>query len=128
RKSRILVVDDDLDLLRIVTRTLELEGYEASPAAGGKFGLALFQEQKPDLVILDIMMPDIDGYQVLKQIREHSNVPVIILTAIKETDSVQKSFGLGADDYVIKPFCTHKLLALVKAKLKGASKKASGVC
>ncbi|MFH0830326.1 MAG: response regulator [Candidatus Aenigmatarchaeota archaeon] len=118
KKFRILVVDDDRDLLRIVTRTLELEGYDAVPAADGKSALALFEERQPNLVVLDIMMPDMDGYEVLARIRERSNVPVIMLTAIKESDSLQKSLGLGADDYVRKPFRTHELLARIKTKLK----------
>lgn len=124
KKAHILVVDDNPDLLRIVRRTLELEGYDAVGAPDGKTALALFEQRQPDLAILDIMMPDMDGYQVLQQIRQRSNIPVIMLTAIQEEDSVRTAFGLGADDYVRKPFRTHELLARVKAKLRRSARKA----
>lgn len=125
KKFRILVMDDDQDLLRIVRRTLELEGYDAVAASSGKSALALFEEQKPDLVILDIMMPDMDGYQVLKRIRENSSVPVIMLTAVREADSVGKSLGLGDDDYIRKPYHTHELIARVKARLRRSAREAT---
>ena len=116
-----MVVDDDQDMLRMLNRTLELEGYGVVIAADGSSALALLEDCRPDLVILDIMMPGRDGFQVLDVIRQRSNVPVIMLTARCEVTSLQKALVLGADDYVRKPFRTRELVARIRAKLRRAS-------
>ena len=118
RQQSILIVDDDREILRMLNRTLDLEGYAVDTAGDGRTALALLEERKPDLVILDIMMPDLDGFQVLDVIRQRSNVPVIMLTARCEVTTVREALVLGADDYVRKPFGTRELVARVKAKLR----------
>ena len=120
KKPYILVVDDNHDMLRIIKRTLELEGFEAGVASDGNTAIALVKEREPDLVLLDIIMPDMDGYQVLDIIRQHSNVPVIMLTGVRESNSIERSLGLGADDYIKKPFRSQELLARIRAKLRRA--------
>ena len=120
RYQSILLVDDDEEILRMLSRILELEGYDVAVAAGGEAGLALLEERKPDLVILDIMMPGLDGFQVLALMRQRSNVPVIMLTAKCEATTVRDAIGLGADDYVRKPFGTRELVARIRTKLRRA--------
>ncbi len=125
RKNRlILVVDDDKEMLRMISCTLKLEGYDVIITADSISALSLLGEYKPDLVILDIMMPRLDGFQVLNLIRQCSNVPVIMLTAKCDVASSRSALVSGADDYVRKPFRTRELLARIKAKLR---RTASGV-
>ena len=119
-RQRIMVVDDDQDMLKLLNRTLELEGFDAIVVADGDSALAILEEIEPDLVILDIMMPGLDGFQTLDLIRERSNVPVIMLTARCEVSSLQKALALGADDYIRKPFSTRSLVARIGAKLRHA--------
>jgi len=114
----IVAVDDDYDMLRILKRTLELEGYGVATAADGNSALALVDKQQPDLVILDIMMPQLDGFEVLKLIRQRSSVPVIMLTSRCEDTVLRNALTLGADDYVKKPFSTRVLIARIRAKLR----------
>ncbi len=116
----IMVVDDDQDMLKIINRTLELEGYTVITASGGRAALALLEEHSPDLIILDVIMPELDGFQVLELLQKRSNVPVIMLTARHEPILVQKALALGADDYVTKPFRPLVLVARVRAKLRRA--------
>ena len=119
-RQRIMVVDDDQNMLRILNRTLELEGYDAIVVADGNSALSLLENISPDLVILDIMMPEPDGIRTLELIRERSNVPVIMLTAMNEERTMERSLSLGADDYVRKPFSTKSLIARIRAKLRRA--------
>jgi DNA-binding response OmpR family regulator len=119
-RRRIMVVDDNQEMLKILKRTLQIEGYDAVTAADGASALALLEEAKPDLIILDIMMPGLDGLQTLDLIRERSKVPVIMLTARAEVTVLQRSLLLGADDYVCKPFSTRALIARIRAKLRRA--------
>ena len=118
KRLDIMVVDDDQEILRMLGRTLELEGYDVTTAADGRSALTLLEKHEPDLVILDIIMPELDGFQVLNLIRQHSDVPVIMLTARCEVTSLQEALALGADDYVRKPFRTRELLARIRAKLR----------
>lgn len=118
RKTSILVVDDDVRMLRMMQRTLELEGYRVLTAASGQAALDVFDEETADLMILDIVMPGIDGYTVCQRVREFSQIPIIIVTA-KDSDE-EKIAGLdaGADDYVTKPFSARELVARVRAVLR----------
>jgi DNA-binding response OmpR family regulator len=115
-----MVVDDDQAILRLLKHTLEPEGFGVVTAADSRSTMALLEEHKPDLVILDIMMPGLNGFQVLDLIRQRSNIPVIMLTARCEVTSLNEALGLGADDYVRKPFGTGELLARIRAKLRRA--------
>ena len=121
KHPRIMTVDDDQGVLKLLKRVLEPEGYDVIVADNGTVALKLFEEYMPDLVILDIMMPGLDGFQVLGLIRQRINVPVIMLSAKREVNTVRDALDLGADDYVRKPFHTQELLARVKTKLKRAT-------
>ena len=116
----IMVVDDEQAILRLLNRTLEPEGYGVVIADNGRTALALLEEPRPDLVILDIMMPGLDGFQVLDFIREHSNVLVIMLAARREVNTIRDTLALGADDCVRKRFHTRELPARIRAKLRRA--------
>lgn len=119
-KSRqsIMMIDDEPEMLQLLARTFEMEGYETILAADGVSAMALLRDCKPDLIILDIMMPEPDGYIVLKRIRQSYDIPVIMLTAKREATSLEKALALGADDYVKKPFRPLELVARVRAKLR----------
>ena len=114
----ILVIEDNRDMLQLLRRILESEGYHVILATNGAYGLSIVRETTPDLVLLDIMMPGPDGYVTLNSIRQYSNAPVIVVSAKREIEAVQKALDLGADDYVRKPFRPAELLARVKAKLE----------
>ncbi len=118
----ILAVDDETHVTMVIKRVLEQEGYSVTTVNDGYAALAEIVKSVPDLVILDINMPGINGYQVLERIKEKHDIPIIILSAIQEVSSVDKSIGLGADDYVRKPFRPAELIARVKAKLRRAGK------
>ena len=117
-KQRILLVDDDGNICHLVRLYLEKEGFEVTQAARGDEALASFRKRQPDLVLLDVMLPGIDGLQVLKEIRKDSKVPVIMLTAKDETFDKVLGLELGADDYITKPFENKELVARVKAVLR----------
>lgn len=118
RKPCVLVVDDDVQILRYIRRTLELEGYQTLTATDGRAALEVMEQETPDLIILDIMLPEIDGYSVCERIREFSTVPIVMVTARGNDDEKVRGFELGADDYVTKPFSIVELLARVKAVLR----------
>jgi DNA-binding response OmpR family regulator len=120
-KQSILVVDDEQHLRELLKRILE-EEYDVILAENGKEALEKFKCTKPDLIISDIRMPEIDGLQLLKGIREESNIPVIILTGVNDPDTVIKAFSLETDDYVRKPFSKRELLLRVNNKLRRTSK------
>ena len=120
KRQLILAVDDDQEMLRIIKRTLELEGYSVATAANGSTAVTLLKEQGPDLVILDIVRPKMDGFQVLDIIRQYSDIPIIMLTAKCEVTTMRDALVLGADDYMRKPFSTRVLAARVRAKLRRA--------
>lgn len=120
--KRILVVDDEDWVVRLVRSYLEQEGFRVATAADGNEALAQFETYRPALVILDLMMPGIDGLEVARRIRKKSDVPIIMLTA--RTDEVDRVTGLelGADDYVVKPFSTRELVSRVRAVLRRTEK------
>jgi len=113
-----MVVDDEQTILALLNRILEAEGYEVLLASDGNSALDMLEQHSPDLVILDIAMPGLNGFQTLHLLREGSNIPVIMLTANREETSVRDALTLGADDYVRKPFHTPELLARIRAKLR----------
>lgn len=116
--TRILVVDDDPVLSELVSYILRAEGYEAIVANDGEEGLRKFQATQPDLVVLDVTMPEMDGFEVCKRIRAVSNTPVIMLTAQGSEDAIVRGLDLGADDYVTKPFQLKPFMARVRANLR----------
>ncbi len=119
-KQRILLVDDDPNISHLVRLYLEKEGFAVTEAARGDTALESFRKEPPALVLLDVMLPGLDGLQVLKEIRKTSKAPVIMLTAKDETFDKVLGLELGADDYVTKPFETKELVARVKAVLRRA--------
>ena len=121
KKSLILVVDDDIRMLRMMKRMLELEGFEVLTANCGEAALKAFERDTPALVLLDIMMPDMDGYIVCRRIREFSQVPIIMVTARGDDKEKVEGLNLGADDYVTKPFSASELAARVRAVLRRVS-------
>jgi two-component system KDP operon response regulator KdpE len=118
----VLVVDDDPQLLALVEQMMARAGARAILAEDGHAGLRLFYEHRPDLVILDIMMPGLDGREVCRRLRELSDVPVLMLTALDEPGEIAASLGDGADDYVSKPFYGEVLLARLRALLRRAAR------
>ncbi len=118
RKVSVLVVDDDTHILRMLQRMLELEGYCVLTASNGVAALDIFDEKTPELVLLDIMLPDIDGYTVCRNIREFSQLPIIMITAKDSDEEKVQGLDAGADDYVTKPFSSNELVARVRAVLR----------
>ncbi len=119
--SRILVVDDEKNIVDIIKYNLKKEGYDVITAGDGEEAIKLNEEFEPDLILLDLMMPKLDGYAACRKIREKYDTPIIMLTA--RAEEVDKVLGLelGADDYVTKPFGTRELMARVKANLRRRS-------
>ena len=115
---RILIIEDEKDIVRLLKYNLEKEGYMALSASDGEAGLALARKEKPDLILLDLMLPKLDGMQVCRTIRQESQVPIIMLTAKKEEIDRIIGLELGADDYVTKPFSVRELLARIKTILR----------
>ncbi|HEY5537489.1 MAG TPA: response regulator transcription factor [Acetobacterium sp.] len=115
---RILVAEDEDKLREIILKYLKKEGYEGFSAANGEEALDLWAEKQPDCIILDVTMPIMDGFEVLEEIRETDNVPVIMLTARREENDKIQGFEVGADDYVTKPFSPRELMVRIKALLK----------
>lgn len=120
KQATILVVDDEPRIVRLVRSNLEPNGYKILTAADGENGLRQAEMHDPDLIILDIMMPGMDGWDVCRRVREFSTVPIIMLTAKGDESDKVKGLELGADDYLPKPFGINELLARVKAVLRRA--------
>ncbi|MBI4302371.1 MAG: response regulator [Chloroflexi bacterium] len=118
--DKILIIDDDLDAARLIRLRLEKAGYSVLEAANGIAGLTRFYTDHPDLVLLDVIMPNMDGWEVCRRIREVSNVPIIMLTARGDEVDKVRGLNLGADDYVSKPFGSQELLARVRSVLHRA--------
>ena len=114
-KLKILLVDDDPNIRQLVNLYLEKEGFEVAMADRGDEALKLFRESPPNLMLLDVMLPGMDGWQVCREVRKTSNIPIIMLTAKDETFDKVLGLELGADDYVVKPFDMKELVARIKA-------------
>ena len=117
-KTRILVVDDELSIIKFLRANLEANGYEMLAAMDGAEALQTFEMELPDLVILDIMMPKVDGFEVCRRLREWSQIPIIMLSARGDASDKVKCLDLGADDYITKPFRAGELIARVRAVLR----------
>ncbi len=116
--KKILVVDDEERMLRFIRLNLEHDGFQVIEALKGHEALDKMRTEMPDMILLDVMLPDLDGFEVLKMVREISNIPVIMLTAKGEEDDRVRGLELGADDYVTKPFSPRELVSRVKAVLR----------
>lgn len=117
----VLVVDDEPRMIRFIRMNLELERYRVIEASNGLEALEQVRDQLPDLVLLDVMMPELDGFETLQLLREISTVPVIILTAKRDEDDIVRGLELGADDYITKPFSPRELTSRVNAVLRRAA-------
>ena len=119
--EKILVVDDDPALLELIQSSLKHDHYETTIAFNGEEGLRLLAESKPHLLILDIMMPNMDGWELCSRVRKISTIPIIMLTALGSQDDIVRGLRAGADDYLVKPFQRDELLARVSAVLRRAN-------
>lgn len=127
-QTRILIVDDEARIREMIKEYLSLEGYELYEAGDGMEGLNLFREKEFSLVVLDVMMPKLDGWSLCREIRKTSQVPILMLTARGEEYDKLLAFELGVDDYVVKPFSPKELLARMKAILRrSASSRAASI-
>ena len=117
-KATILAVDDDVRILRMMKRTLELEGYQVLAANSGEAALDVMDRETPCLVLLDIRMPGMDGYTICLRIREFSQIPIIMVTALNEFGDIQRAIDSGSDDFVSKPVNKLELLTRVRTMLK----------
>ena len=118
RRLRILAVDDDLVVLKFLRANLQAEGYDVLTALDGAEALQVIEKESPDLIILDIMMPEMDGFEVCYRLREWSQVPIIMLSARDDEEDKVKSLDLGADDYLTKPFGVKEFLARIRSVLR----------
>lgn len=118
RNEKVMIVDDEASIRRILETRFKMLGYETAIASDGEEALQIFEQFSPDIVILDIMMPKMDGYGVTKEIRKGSDTPIIILTALGDVSERITGLELGADDYVVKPFSPKELEARVKSILR----------
>ncbi len=117
-KERILIIEDDEGILRVLRRALTYENYQVETALDGETGLAKAREWRPDLVILDLMLPGMDGYEVTQRLRLEGNIPILMLTAKDTISDRVQGLDAGADDYMTKPFDLDELLARVRALLR----------
>jgi len=124
--GKILVVDDDQNICELLRLYIEKEGFEVCIANDGRKAIEIFDEQNPDLTMLDIMLPELDGWQVCREIRKKSQCPIIMLTAKGEVFDKVLGLELGADDYVVKPFETKEVMARIKAVLRRYGGNAEG--
>jgi DNA-binding response OmpR family regulator len=126
RKPLVLVIEDEKDIARFIELELNAEGYETEVAFDGVTGLSKFREVNPDLLILDLMLPVLDGLEVARRVRKTSNTPIIILTAKDSINDKVEGLDAGADDYLIKPFSIEELLARVRAHLRRVNPAVTG--
>jgi DNA-binding response OmpR family regulator len=118
--ARILIVDDELSLRRLMRLYLVKAGFAVAEASTGPEALAVLRRGDIDLAIVDVMLPEVDGFEVVRQVRRHSSIPIILLTARGEEASRVAGLEIGADDYVVKPFLAHEVVARVRAQLRRA--------
>jgi DNA-binding response OmpR family regulator len=116
--TKILIVDDDAHIRELINLLFRKEGFDLYEASDGMQALKVMEKVKIDLAVIDIMMPNMDGWQLCKELREFSDIPILMLTAKGETTQKVKGFGLGADDYLVKPFEPIELVLRIKALLK----------
>lgn len=121
--NKVLIVDDDENIVELIRLYIEKEGFSTATASNGAEAIEKFKSEAPSIVILDVMMPEMDGWQVCREIRRVSNIPIIMLTAKGETFDKVLGLELGADDYMVKPFETKELVARVKAVLRRSETK-----
>lgn len=114
----VLVIDNDISVLHLLRKVLELEGMIVLTTSDGETALETFDRERPDLVLLDIMMPHVDGYTLFQRLREFSQVPIIIITAKRQDEEKVYCFNIGADDYITKPFSTDELVARIRAVMR----------
>jgi two-component system KDP operon response regulator KdpE len=126
RNRMVLVVDDEERMVRFIRLNLEHDGFQVIESSTGMVAVNLIREKLPDIVLLDVMLPDIDGYEVLKLIRQHHTTPVIMLTARGEEEDRVKGLELGADDYITKPFSPRELVSRIKAVLRRSESSGMG--
>jgi DNA-binding response OmpR family regulator len=126
RKPLVLVVEDEKDIARFIELELNAEGYETEVAFDGVTGLSKFREVNPDLLILDLMLPVLDGLEVARRVRKTSNTPIVILTAKDAISDKVEGLDAGADDYLVKPFSIEELLARVRAHLRRVNPAVTG--
>ena len=126
-KKRILVVEDEEVLRTLIQKTLENSGYEVNGAADGLIALEMFEASHYDLILLDIMMPNLDGFSVCAEIRKASDIPIIILTALSRPDDIAYGLGLGADEYITKPFAFREMEVRIQSLLRRVAWSASTV-
>ncbi len=119
--QKILIVEDDPAISDIVAYNLEKEGYTVCCALDGETGLTMAQTENPDLILLDVMLPGMNGYDICQKVRQESSVPIIMLTARDSEDDRVKGLELGADDYIVKPFSMREMISRVKANLRRSS-------
>ena len=127
QKGKIIVADDDQNIVELLRLYLEKEDFAVITANDGEEALAKFAQEAPDIILLDVMMPKLDGWQVLREIRKKSNTPIIMLTAKGETFDKVLGLELGADDYVVKPFDSKEIVARIKAVLRRTDKASDGL-
>jgi len=118
RGGKILVIDDDQDILNLLKKAFETRGYDVVTTTTGADGVRLSSESSPDIILLDIELPDIDGIEVCQQIRQHSITPILFLTVRTEETDIVLGLGVGADNYITKPFSLPELIAKVEAALR----------
>ena len=126
-RRKILIVDDEVRMRRVIADYLRIKGYETAEAADGAEALDSFTAEQPDLVLLDVMMPHMDGWEVCRRIRAKSSIPVIMLTAKSEEEDELQGFSLGADEYIMKPFSLKILLARIEAVFRRGAEAAAAV-
>ncbi len=127
-KKKVLVIDDENDILLIIKSALHEEGYDVTTANNGYDGLALAEDASPDLIILDIMMPEMDGFEVLQQLKENektAQIPVVILTGMSSKDKIREALNKGIDYYIVKPFEYQDLVSKVKIAIDDAERSPS---
>ncbi len=115
---KVLIIDDDVDLLDVISYALRREGFNVQIAADGQQAIQRVQSSKPDVILLDLRLPKMNGLDVLRRIREADDIPVIVLTALNDEETILKAFNLGADDFVTKPFSPRQLTARIRAVIR----------